>query len=123
MKYLDKILEKSDEYSFVSIQVFIQILQLRFEVFHQFLSFQFSAAAKKAVLGREEIGMKVNLLHLFVVGELRLLPQHGYLVPDELLDISVTAERSEGVARDLSPVGPFLDCCLFWDNDGDNTRF
>ena len=45
--------------------------------------------------------MEVDLLRLLVVRQLRLLPQCAHLLQEELLDVSVAAQRREAVARDV----------------------
>ena len=100
--------------------MFIQIFQLRFEVFDQFLSFQFPAGTEEAILDWEQIGMEIDLFDFFIVGKLCLFPQHWYFIPNEFLDLPVTAECCKGVARDPPPVRPVLDCCLSRDHHGDN---
>ena len=86
---------------YLSVQVFVHVLQLGLKVLLQLLPHEVAALAQETVVRGEEVGMEVHVLHLLVVSQLRLLAQHHNLLQDKRLHLKQNVHIILGKERSI----------------------
>lgn len=114
-------LSHTESLNFILGELSIHVVDLGCEILFELRSLRFQGWGEEAVLDAEEVGVEVDVLHLFERLEPSLFTEVHDIIHDQLFHVGVGAQDRER-ARDLLLPRPVLHGFHFRHDDGYDAR-